>query len=278
MIYFNFKKGMGRLVDKLGIDAGGTFFKIAYEENQRLHTKSFLTKKMKDAITWINLLAPNAKKNVTGGKAGEIQSLLSGATSISEFDATSKGTSFLLNKEHNKTIERYLIVSVGTGTSILLIEDNQPSRLLGTGLGGGTFLGLGGIISGENDYDKLIDMANAGDRLSIDLVVSDIYTQGLSAIGNDLTAANFGKVTTKINYNKQDAMAALVNMIAETLCLLVSNAATQHQIQNVVYVGGALARNTPLKQAIHKYQKMLGLETLFLTSGQYAGAIGALYF
>lgn len=270
-------KGMEILIEKLGIDAGGTFLKLAFEENGRLHTKFFLTDKIEEAITWINLLAPNAKKMVTGGLTDKIEKLIAEVTSISEFEATSKGASFLLNTEYKKSLDRHIVVSIGTGTSILLTESNHTCRLLGTGIGGGTFTGLGMIITGESQYENLIEMASSGNRHMVDFIVSDIYKQGLASLHGDLTASNFGKVTSRSNVSNNDSMASLVNMIAETICLLVSNAAAKHQIKEVIFVGGGISKNDPLKKAIHKYQNLLGLDTYFLASGQYAGAIGALY-
>ncbi|MFV1959295.1 MAG: FGGY family carbohydrate kinase, partial [Planctomycetota bacterium] len=44
---------------------------------------------------------------------------------------------------------------VGTGTSILRVEDGQATRLGGTALGGGTVLGLGVALTGCESYEEL---------------------------------------------------------------------------------------------------------------------------
>ncbi|GIN84573.1 type II pantothenate kinase [Heyndrickxia sporothermodurans] len=265
-------------IKKIGIDAGGTFLKIAFEKNNRLHTKRYPISKMDEVCNWLNMLAPDARKIITGGKVQEISRIFNNITTISEFEATSRGTSILLKNEHKIDLNQFIIVSIGTGTSIIKTDNHQVSRLLGTGIGGGTFTGLGLLLTKEYNYEKRIEMGSLGNRHSVDLVVSDIYSNGHTAIAGDLTAANFGKISNHQAINKNDAMAALINMIAETICLLVSSEATKHNIEDIVYVGGTLNHNDLLKKAIVNYQSMLGLETIFLTEGQFAGALGALYY
>jgi type II pantothenate kinase len=266
------------MINKIGIDAGGTFIKIAYEENSRLHQKSFLSKNLKETSNWINMLFLNSEKIIAGGKAELLQNHLMNVSDIvSEFDASCSGVKYLLQKEFHKNLKKYIIVSIGTGTSIFLVENNQHSRIIGSGIGGGTFLGLGSLITGTNDYAGLVEMAKTGNRTSIDLMVADIYYSSKPPISGDLTAANFAKGNQILETKQEDVIDSLVNMIAETLCLLVSQAAINKQIQDIVCIGGALTGNAPLKTALTKNFQLLGLDSYFPISGQFAGAIGALY-
>lgn len=265
------------LIKKIGIDVGGSLIKIAYEESTRLHVKSYPVEKMDEFIKWINFLAIDAIKLVTGGRALEICHSLSNSSRISEFQALEIGTEFLLQQEYSKIIKSTIIVSIGTGTTILLNKNDHCTRISGTGLGGGTLMGLGYLLTGETSFESLVRLANQGDRLKADLLVSDIYTvHNDTSINGNLTAANFAKLNRKASAEKEDCMASLVNMIAENICLLALNSATQNGIQDIVFIGSTLKGNDALKNALTQYIELYGLNPYFLSLGGYAGAVGAL--
>ena len=64
---------------------------------------------------------------------------------LDEFDAWRAGAIRLLERQGEKPPERDLLVSLGTGTSMLLVEPGRANRVGGTALGGGTLLGLGAM-------------------------------------------------------------------------------------------------------------------------------------
>ena len=53
----------------------------------------------------------------------------------------------------------YLLVNIGTGVSILRVDsEGQYERVSGSGLGGGTFVGLGRLLTGETSFEKLLSL------------------------------------------------------------------------------------------------------------------------
>ena len=42
-------------------------------------------------------------------------------------------------------------------------------------MGGGTFWGLGRLLTGVSNFDELLDLAEQGDRDGVDILVKDIY-------------------------------------------------------------------------------------------------------
>jgi len=51
----------------------------------------------------------------------------------------------------------FLFVNIGSGVSILkFTDDNNYERISGTCIGGGTFMGLCGLMTGINDFDTLL--------------------------------------------------------------------------------------------------------------------------
>ena len=74
--------------------------------------------------------------------------------------------------------ERHLVVSVGTGTSVMLVDGLSVTRVGGTALGGGTVMGLGSLLTGSLRFSHLAGLAAEGQRQNVDLRVSDIYRPG----------------------------------------------------------------------------------------------------
>jgi type II pantothenate kinase len=258
-----------------GIDAGGSLIKIVYQENGRMHFKKFSIDKLDSAISWLKMVAPSLKVSITGGKALAIKNnYFPDNTIIPEFQATCEGARFLLAKENKSFEETYLVVNIGTGTSWHLVNGDQAERILGSGMGGGTFTGLGSLLTKVQDYQLLTVLAEEGNKGQVDMLVKDIYESAESPIQGDLTAANFAK-GKKRSHTEGDRLASLSNMIAETIVLLTSQAAAIHQVKSVVIIGTAIIGNPSLKHGLETYLNMLGLTGVFLEKGEYCGAIGA---
>ncbi|MBM7587014.1 type II pantothenate kinase [Bacillus pakistanensis] len=260
---------------RIGIDAGGSLVKVVYEEKGRRHYKTFEVAEIGSILNWLHLIAPEAHYFVTGGSASQLKDKLSTMTEVPEFDAVCKGAQVLLNEELELD-ESFLLVSIGTGTSYFIVEPGSGfNRLLGSGIGGGTFMGLGNMLTGVKEFNGLVELASKGDRTSVDLMVKDLYTSGPTPIPGHLTASNFAK-GKRGSYAVEDAVRALINMIAETTVLMANGTSKIHGIRKWVFVGSTVNGNQPLKDDLTQFQDMIPYEPIFLTHGAYAGAVGAL--
>jgi type II pantothenate kinase len=258
-----------------GIDAGGSLIKMVYQENERMHFKKFPINERDSAISWLKLSVPSLRVSLTGGKSTVIQKkYFPESMVIPEFQATCEGTRFLLTAENKSIGENYLIVNIGTGTSWHVVKGDKVDRILGSGMGGGTFTGLGSLLSKVRGYRQLTVLAEEGNKGNVDVLVKDIYESAESPINGELTAANFAK-GIRLNPTEADRLASLSNMIAETIVLLTSQAATIHQVKSAVIVGSAIVGNHPLRKALAFYMNMVGVTAVFLEKGEYSGAIGA---
>lgn len=258
-----------------GIDAGGSLIKIVYQENERMHFKKYSINEQDSAISWLKLSVPSLKVSLTGGKSSVIQKkYFPESVIIPEFQATWEGTRFLLEAENKRIGENYLIVNIGTGTSWHIVKGDKAERILGSGMGGGTFTGLGSLLTKVRGYHQLAVLSQEGNKGNVDLLVKEIYESAESPVNGELTAANFAK-GIRLNPSEADRMASLANMIAETLVLLTSQAATIHQVNTAVFIGSATVGNHPLRHALELYMNMVGVTPAFLEKGEYCGAIGA---
>jgi len=263
--------------NKLGIDAGGSLIKVAYEEKENLHTKIFPIEQVDQLLGWLHFLSPDSMLYLTGGKSSLIQDRANQAIQkIDEFQALTAGTRFLLKREKEILSQPFILVSIGTGTSIFYVEADHYERLLGTGIGGGTFMGLGNIITGGSSFQELTEIAASGNHENSDLLINDIYAPDAPPLDGKLTASNFGKAAFNRKASMEDHLAAVINLIGETIILLAGHAASTKQVDKIVFIGSTLNGNVPLKQRLSNFQQMFPYTPLFLDKGAFAGAIGTL--
>jgi type II pantothenate kinase len=217
---------------------------------------------------------------VTGGGADRLTRELPGAVAINEFAAWGAGGAHMLAATDAAPAQRYLLVSVGTGTSVLLVDGSSVTRVGGTALGGGTLLGLAAGLIGGSDFAQIAKLARSGSRKHVDLLVSDIYPAGGIALAGDLTAANFGKLAPRLVAGDAVADAdiahALMGLLGENIALVCAGLAAVSRVQRIVFGGSTLAGNDALVEILGGITRTLGREPLFLPHGEYAGALGAL--
>lgn len=190
---------------------------------------------------------------------------------IDEFNAIAYG-GIVLSK-----LEKGNIVSIGTGTTIVYSDLEKVERIGGTGLGGGTLVGLGSaILSNVECGDKevtnsktLIDMAKNGDKSNVDLMIGDISKNNIGNMTSDITAANFAATQKKAN--KNDYIAALLNMILENIMLIIKSINNK---QPSVFIGTMVADNY-VKDCIKKIAEYTKNEVVFVEDAEYAIVIGA---
>ncbi|NOU93315.1 type II pantothenate kinase [Paenibacillus sp. LMG 31456] len=265
---------------KMGIDAGGTLIKIAYKEeaSASLEFINFPSARMQEAVSWIMQHAPKAKVSITGGKAALLQSYLSQneISTIVEFDATCSGVQYLL-RDIKTAPEAFVLTNCGTGTSIHYTDPNKHYRLGGSGVGGGTLIGLSYLLTGIGDFNEIIHTAKNGNRERVDLKVSHIYEGAVPPIPGDLTASNFGNVRLDGSNTREvaDLLASVMGLVGETVTTASVLAAGQCGVSSIVYIGSSFVGNGLLQDIVTGYTKLRGAEAVFLDHGPFSGAIGA---
>ncbi len=198
---------------------------------------------------------------------------------INEFVACGAGARYLLKSMHKDDTRPFILVDVGTGTSVLAVNGSMVTRLGGTALGGGTLMGLGRIIVRRNlNYSDMSDIAKGGTRAKVDLRVCDVYENGEICIASDFTAANFGKVALGgiEASNEADWMMGLIGLIGENIALLSCSLADNAHCTDLCF-GGATLRSIPaLTEVLTDSVNALGKRATILPHCEYLGALGAL--
>ncbi|MET1248255.1 type II pantothenate kinase [Sporolactobacillus sp. STCC-11] len=264
--------------ERAGIDAGGTLIKVAIQRRQGWYFQSFSIRQVDDCLVWLNERAAPLSLRITGGKSAIVQDKLNrqDKTSVPEFLASCNGARHLLALEGQSQLTDFILTNVGTGTSINLIRGEMQEWVGGTGVGGGTLVGLSGLLTNVYDYSKLIRLAAQGHRDSVDLTVSRIYGNGTPPIPGDLTASNFGALSGKTAVPPSaDQVASVIGLVAETVTALSVMAAQKAGVDTVVYIGSSFVENPKLKKSVTRYSRQWGITPIILRDGSFCGAVGA---
>ncbi|AWE07066.1 type II pantothenate kinase [Lysinibacillus sp. 2017] len=265
----------------IGIDTGGTLTKLAYFNEQQVLTLAvFPSSEMQLVKVWLEEHPQVEEIGLTGGRTEQLRDVLKTMKSIEyivEFEATLKGVRYLLEEEGH-TIDQSIITNIGTGTSIHYMDGNTHERVGGTGIGGGTLIGLSAIMTGISDFDVIKANASKGNREGIDLLVKDIYRGMDTPIDGNLTASNFGKVgiTDKQEFAQNDVLATTQGLVGEVITTLSIQLAEQHNADYIVYIGSTLTDNEQLKKVINNYTILKKHKPIFLKDSGFSGAVGAL--
>jgi type II pantothenate kinase len=265
----------------VGVDVGATLAKIAWRNPDRGLAFQLEPSSALDAVAAMVSARDPAHVGVTGGGAAELARRLGGrGTAVNEFAAWGAGARALLEQAGGPPADRYLLVSLGTGTSVMLADGMSVQRVGGTALGGGTVVGLGSLLLGTARFEELAELAAKGDRRRVDLLVSDIYRPGEIPLAGDLTAANFGKLTGRLPAKGDPARAdvahALMGLVAENVALICAGLGAAHQVRSAVFGGSTLRGNEPLARILAQITGFMGTRATFLEDGEFAGALGAL--
>ena len=113
---------------------------------------------------------------------------------------------------------------MGTGVSILHVKSpTEFTRVSGTALGGGTFLGLCRLLTDAGEFEQALDCAATGDSRHVNMQVQDIYGGSVDPslkLPGDLTASFFAKSRRRgegEGARDADVCKALLVMIAQNV-------------------------------------------------------------
>lgn len=262
-----------------GADVGATLAKLVVRTaDGGLHFRLIPSHAIEQVAREVEELRPS-RLGLTGGGATRLAGRLSLDTAaVGEFDAWRLGAGALLARQGEPRCERDLLVSLGTGTALLLAASDESRWVGGTALGGGTLLGLAALLLGSSDFDALVALAARGDRRRVDLLVGDIYAAGSLPLPAEINASSFAKLALPGAPEKPepaDLAHALMGLVGEGVAGLCAATAEATGARRIVFGGSTLRGNAPLREILARLA-LLGRPVVFLEHGEFAGALGAL--
>ena len=233
----------------IGIDAGISSTKIIGIENgKRIMTP--MTVSSIDPIAAIHgalgkyLLENNTELEdiehimLTGIGSKSMKSDILGCptTHIDEFKANGLGARF------DSGLDHFIVVSMGTGTSLVRVDGEEITHIGGLGMGGGTLQGLSRLLLNTSNIEEITQLALDGNFALTNLMIGDISQDEIEGLTKYATASLFAKVL-RYTPSDNDIAAGLIHMVLET----IGSAAVLSQInsgfKDFVLIGGLTELN-----------------------------------
>ncbi|KAJ4960343.1 hypothetical protein NE237_020253 [Protea cynaroides] len=272
--------------------------------SKQLHTGGL------DSHSWRSMIPANdnAIIKATGGGAYKFADLFKERLGVSidkedEMDCLVAGANFLLKAirheafthlegqkefvqiDHNDLFP-YLLVNIGSGVSMIKVDgEGKFQRVSGTNVGGGTYWGLGRLLTKCQSFDELLELSQRGDNRKIDMLVGDIYGGmdyakiGLSA---STIASSFGKPVAENkeleDYRPEDISLSLLRMISYNIGQISYLNALRFGIKRIFF-GGFFIRGhaytmDTISFAVRFWSKGQA-KAMFLRHEGFLGALGA---
>ena len=186
---------------------------------------------------------------------------------VEEFNSIGKGGLYLSG------LDNALVVSMGTGTAIVHAKKGEMKYLGGTGVGGGTLVGLSKLLTQAESIEHIVEYANTGDLANIDLRIKDITAKdSMSGLLDELTASNFGNVSDVAS--KGDIALGILNMVYETVGMVSIFAARGCGVKDIVLTGN-LTRLEYCKRKFDEFNHMnYGVNFIIPKMSEFATVIG----
>lgn len=278
---------MSKVKNVIGIDVGGSTTKIVgfkAEENGSVELISPFLVRATDPITSIygafgKFTAENSlsladidRVMITGVGSTHMQQPIYSLDchTVPEFSAAALGGLYLSG------LDEAIIVSMGTGTALIHAKKEGNNTAInylgGTGVGGGTLLGLTKKMTGLDTIEHIEEICEEGNLKNIDLRVGDISKNAIfTGVNENLTASNFGKVSDMASSG--DIALGVANMVAETIAMMSVFAAKGHGIKNVVLIGN-LTTIKPVREVFNNLTTF-GINFIIPENASYGTVIGA---
>jgi len=211
---------------------------------------------------------PIKKIKITGGKSAFFKGKILGRKPlhVPELKAIALGALTLTNER------KALIASLGTGTAIINAKSKKKLKHLGgTGISGGTLLGLSKLILKTQSLKEIERLASKGKLKNVDLTVEDIIGKGIGIIPGKATASNFAKLQ---NHKKEDLALAIINLIAEANAMALAFTARETKQKKIILIG-KLAELKSIQKRLKEVLSYFKLKFIVAKNAGIATAYGA---
>ena len=209
---------------------------------------------------------------VTGGKSADLPDRICDVpiTKVNEIDAIGKGARSL----YKISEESSLVVSSGTGTACVHIQNTATNHLGGISVGGGMLEGLSNLLVNIPHGVKINNFAEKGSRKTLDVMIGEAVNE-IGNLNAEITAANFAKARNESTNSIEDISASLCNMVGEVIgtvaylnALLVGS--------NKAYFLGRTSMLSEVKKGIDARLALAGIEGVYDENRAFGNAIGVL--
>ena len=205
---------------------------------------------------------------ITGVGAAYIDSPIYGLPTekAEEFMADGLGAQYEIGRK------KMIVVSMGTGTSLVQCDETGIRHIGGIALGGGTLIGLSRIMLKTDDINQVVSLAMGGELSNIDVQIGDISPNPLPGLPKHATASLFGNARS--NASREDIALGIVTTVLQTIgssCILAS---LNSGIREYVLIGN-LTLLPQCKDVFPALEKLYKVHFIIPKYSEFCTAIGA---
>ncbi len=215
----------------IGVDIGITTTAVVETRGKRIRKALVAPSKKGIAAKLLGLMYGGDAVAITGaGAEGESASL----RNVCDFRTIEEVGAIGIGGAELAGLRSCIVTSIGTGTAVVHKKNRKCTHLGGTGVGGGTIVGLGKRIIGTDNAELIAALAKKGKISNVNITVRDVYSGGVGIIPPDATASNFAK---KRKCSKGDNALGIMSVVGETTGVLSCFAAREKTTDDIVFIG-----------------------------------------
>ncbi|MFH1470811.1 MAG: hypothetical protein ABIF01_03620 [Candidatus Micrarchaeota archaeon] len=252
----------------IGIDVGITNTDLVVVERGKIKSSLGSPSGKGVARRLLGLIPDSMGKTIaiTGaGARGEMKSLKGNAMSVGEIESIGLGASTLAK------LSKCVVASMGTGTAIVRVDGKKCFHVGGTGVGGGTIVGLGEKMLGIKEAEKIGNLALKGKLERVNITVGNVYGGGVGIVPPDATASNMAKAN---KCSKEDLALGILDLVGETAGVLACFAARDAGVKEIVFVG-AVPTIPGMRDILERTTCMFGFKAIIPEEARFSTAFGA---
>lgn len=188
---------------------------------------------------------------------------------------TSKSEEFIadgLGAKYESKLDRMIVVSMGTGTSLVKCDGENIKHIGGIGIGGGTLAGLSRIMLKTDDVKQITNLAKDGDVSKINLLIKDISAQPLPGLPMSAVASLFSNA--KANASREDIAKGLIWMVLQCIGSATILSSLESGIKDFVLIGN-LSLLPLCREVYPAMEKVYGVRFHVPKYSEFCTAIGA---
>lgn len=188
---------------------------------------------------------------------------------------TSKSEEFIadgLGAKYESKLDRMIVVSMGTGTSLVKCDGESIKHIGGIGIGGGTLAGLSRIMLKTDDVKQITNLAKDGDVSKINLLIKDISAKPLPGLPMSAVASLFSNA--KANASREDIAKGLIWMVLQCIGSATILSSLESGIKDFVLIGN-LSLLPLCREVYPAMEKVYGVRFHVPKYSEFCTAIGA---
>lgn len=188
---------------------------------------------------------------------------------------TDKAQEFIcdgLGAQYESDLERMIVVSMGTGTSLVQCDEDGIRHIGGIGIGGGTLAGLSRVLLQTDDIRQVSAMAMKGDISKINVLIGDISPNPLPGLPKNATASLFGNAES--NASHEDLAVGLIYTVLQAIGSATILSSLRSGIREFVLIGN-LTLLPQCKDVFPAMEKLYKVHFTIPKYSEFCTAIGA---